>query len=171
VPQGTVLLVGQDTCKQLTGWQHPRTVTVWLQLVELPQPSTIYHVWVMLTFGQTPFVTSPAEATKTLVSTPADVTNWLVQQVETIGGSNVQFEPHWTVLLFWQTTCRQLQQPFTVTVWLQLVVSPHPSVMDQVWVINCCGQAPLVYKPVEVTSALVRTPVEVTMPLAQQVVT
>jgi hypothetical protein len=75
VPHCTVLLVGQYNCRQGVGGQHPTTVTVWLQLVLFPQPSAIYHVWVMLTLGQTPFVTNPADATNTFVGTPAEVTN------------------------------------------------------------------------------------------------
>src|SRR5579862_7836830 len=62
-----------------------------------------------------------------------------------IGMSKVHPEPHDTVLFVGQSTWRQLvQQPVTVTVWLQLVRLPHASVINHVWVTNTCGHEPLV---------------------------
>src|ERR1035437_10022494 len=169
LPHCTVLFVGHITCKQLVG-QHPKTVTVWLQLVLSPHPSIICQVLVMASCGQAPLVTRPVGMISTLVWTPATL---LVQQVETVGRSNDQVLPHCTVLLVGHCTCRQLvgQHPKTVTVWLQLVLLPHPSIICQVWVIVSCGQAPLVTKPVEVTSTLVKRPVGVWIRLVQQVET
>jgi hypothetical protein len=57
--------------------------------------------------------------------------------------------PHCTVLLVGHSTCKQLvQHPVTVTVWLQLVLSPHKSVISQVWVM-------VITMPSEVMSTLV----------------
>src|ERR1041384_2479676 len=123
----------------------------------------------MVSCGQAPLVTEPVELISTLVTTPVEVTIWLVQQVEAVGVSNVQVLPHCTDLLVEHCTCKQLQQPKTVTVWLQLVLLPQPSLIDQFSVMVSCGQAPLVTKPFELISTLVKTPVEVTTCLVQQV--
>jgi hypothetical protein len=163
----TTMLVGQ----WITGGVVSTTVTVWLQVLVSPHPSKIRQVWVM-SFGQTPLVTRLVEVMSTLVKIPLGGSSRLVQQDEAIGRSNVQVLPHCTVLFVGHITCKQLvgQHPKTVTVWLQLVLSPHPSIICQVSVMVSCGQAPLVTTPVEVTSTLVTTPAEVTIPVVQQVV-
>jgi hypothetical protein len=93
----------------------------------------------------------------------------LPQQVVTTGGSKVKAVPHCTVLFVGHWTCKQLQQPAMVTVWLQLVLLPQPSMSVQFCVIVSCGHVPLVIVPVDVMSTLVNTPVGSTIPLAQQV--
>jgi hypothetical protein len=152
VPHCTDLLVGHCTTKQL---QHPRTVTVWLQLVLLPQPSIIDHVSVMVTVGQEPLLTTTPGVTRILVLVPAMV---LVQQVVTTGRSNDHAVPHCTDLLVGHCTTRQGQHPRTVTVWLQLVVLPQASLMTQFWVMESFGHAPLVWVVVGVMSTFVVVP-------------
>lgn len=142
----------------ITGGVVSTIVTVWLQLVVEPQPSVIVQFFVA-NFGQVPLVEMLVVVTKILVVVPATL---LVQQVVTVGVLNVQVLPHCTVLLVGQMTCRQLVgQHRTVTVWLQFVLLPHPSMMLQLWVTKSCGHAPLVTMPVEVTSTLVSVPEEV----------
>jgi hypothetical protein len=89
---------GQISVMQLGGQQG--TVTVWLQVPLLPQPSVMSQVWVMYC-GQAPLVTMPRGVTMMLVNVPAI---WLVQQVVAVGGSNVQALLHDTVLFVEQTT-------------------------------------------------------------------
>ena len=115
----TTVLVGQ----WITGAVVSTTVTIWLHVLLSPHPSIICQVWVM-TFGQAPLVTRPVGVINTLVRVPGTL---LVQQVETVGRSNVQVLPHGTVWWVGHCTCRQLvgQHPNTVTIWLQLVLLPH----------------------------------------------
>jgi hypothetical protein len=87
--------------------QQPKIVTVWLQLLLLPQPSTSDHVWVTDTFGQTPLVTMLVDVMRTLVRVPAEVTMPLAQQVVAVGWSNDQGLPHCTDLLAGHCTCKQ----------------------------------------------------------------
>ena len=92
---------GQISVMQLGGQQG--TVTVWLQVPLLPQPSVISQVWVMYC-GQVPLVTMPRDVIRMLVNVPADVVNCLGQHVVAVGGSNVQVLLHDTVLFVGQTT-------------------------------------------------------------------
>ena len=103
---GQVILGGVVSCN----------VTVWVQVVLLPQPSLICQVSV-ITFGQTPLVTGVDAITSKLVKTPL-VAIRLVQQLVAVGVSKLQISPHSTVLLPGHRTCKQLvgQQPRTMTV-------------------------------------------------------
>ena len=67
------------------------TVTVWLQMARLLQPSVTRQVCVRIC-GHVPVVTVASGVMVTL----------LVQQDEAVGGSNVQFESHGTILLVGQ---------------------------------------------------------------------
>src|ERR1017187_4627503 len=87
-PPLTVLLLEQISI----GWTRA-TVTVWSQMAALLQPSVNSHVSVMA-IGHVPLVTKPIGVMVTL----------LLQQDEAVGGSNVQFESHGTVLLVGQET-------------------------------------------------------------------
>jgi hypothetical protein len=57
----------------------------------------------------------------------------------------------------------------TVTVWLQVVLLLHPSVIHQVFVMFR-GQTPLVASPIGLTSTFVQVPVPVLSKLVQQLV-
>jgi len=102
----------------------------------------------------------PVEVMSTLVKVPAEVTIPLAQHVVAVGWSKLQVLPHCIVLSFGHCTCKQLveQHPKTVTVWLQFVVSPHPSIIDQLSVMLTWGQTPFVTKPDGVTKMLVVVP-------------
>jgi hypothetical protein len=112
----------------------------------------------MVTVGHAPLLTTPSGVMRILVVVPGML---LVQQLVTTGRSNDHVVPHCTDLLVEHCTCKQLQQPRTVTVWLQLVVLPQPSIIDQLSVIVTVGQVPLLTTPVGVTSTLVNVPADV----------
>jgi hypothetical protein len=103
-PHSTDLVGGHCTCRQLVG-QQPTTVTVWLQLVLLPQPSVINHVCVMAICGQAPLVTVPVGIMLTLAVLPVEL---LVQQDDAVGVSKLQATPQSTVLFGGHCTCKQL---------------------------------------------------------------
>jgi hypothetical protein len=100
VQDTTTMLLGQ----LITGRLVFTTITIWLQVLLLPQASVISQVSVM-NCGQTPLVTMPVELMITLVTTPDEV-NTLLQQDEADGRSNVQALPHGTVLFVGQVTTR-----------------------------------------------------------------
>ena len=70
------------------------TETIWLQVFVLPQESVACQVRT-ITCGQVPFVIVLITMTVTLV---------FVHVVEALGGSNVQEEPHWMILLVEQVS-------------------------------------------------------------------
>jgi hypothetical protein len=122
--------------RQLFGQQG--TVTVWLHMLLLPQPSAMSQVWVMYC-GQTPLVTMPRDVTRMLVNVPADVTIWFVQQVVAVGRSNVQALLHDTVLFVGHTTTRPVPA-LTVTVKTHVAELPQLSVAVTCTVLTPTGK-------------------------------
>src|SRR4051812_44645523 len=85
--------------QKTTGGVVSTTVTVWLHVAVWPQSSTACHVRVM-TFGQVPLVTVLTTVMVTLPGPPVASGQGLAGA----GGSNVQVEPHSTVLLVAQVS-------------------------------------------------------------------
>src|SRR6185436_12853809 len=115
----------------MTGGVVSTIVTVWLQVLVLPQQSLASQVRVT-TCGQIPvFVT---------VSTTAIT---FVQQLSlTVGASNVQFEPHSTVLFVAHVIVGGVLST-TETTCVQVAVIPRQSVRTKAREMFC-GQVPLV---------------------------
>src|ERR1039457_2291956 len=113
------------------GWLFT-TVTVWLQVLVLPQASVASQVW-MITCGQTPLV---------MVLTTVIATFVPLQASEAVGASKLHAVPHFTVLLFAHASTGGLVLT-TVTTWLQVLLLPHVSVICQVRVMTC-GQTVMV---------------------------
>jgi hypothetical protein len=130
-------LVGQE----ITGGVVSTTVTVWLQVLVLPQASMASQFRVMAC-GQTPLVTVLATMITTFEPLQASVT---------IGASKLHAVPHCTVLLLAQFSTGGFVLT-TVTVWLQVLLLPHASVNSQVRVI-VCGQTAMVATPFVTDSA------------------
>ena len=96
----------------MTGAWVSTTVTVWLQVLLLPQSSVTSQFWVM-NFGQTPCVTI----------LPTVIAILAPQQLFAVGRSNAHLEPQATVLSGAQLTARQaFVKHCTVTVKLHLVL-------------------------------------------------
>ena len=107
------------------GWTQAATVTVWLQVLLLPQQSVACQVRVMDT-GQRPLVKVLSTVMVTFVPQQAS---------KAVGSSKLQVEPHSTVLLLAQVITGGVVSS-TVTVWLQVLLLPQQSVAFQVRVIN-----------------------------------
>ncbi len=108
------------------------TVTIWLQVLVLPQTSPATQVRVM-TSGQTPFVTVLRMESVRLVPLQLSVA---------VGGSKLQAVPHRIVLLVAQERIGGVVST-TVTVWRQVTLFVQASVALHVRVMTS-GQVPLV---------------------------
>ena len=113
LPHSTVLLVAQTS----TGGVVSTLVTLWLQVLVLPQASRAIQVAVS-TSGHVPLVTTPTSVTATLVPLHAS---------DASGGLKLQTLPHSTVLLVAQVMLGGVVSS-TVTVWLHVAVLVQSSV-------------------------------------------